>query len=729
MIHISNNSLRWEAMLTEPLEQRIGIAPDELVSCITQDHSRANNALPFDSGLEFAGDIRDAIAELPVSLREKLEFKLLGIFFMSGLDSSATTGVIAYPNGDLIGAFVVIDTHVFLSQTANEWATWNENHSFLDKGTGTVQLDVKIVEDAADNRTAAMQFILLHEFGRVMAAESDLLPNWWEEAPFRKGSYPFLDLGWAFDQQGKIQPVHQQDFLLRQGAKFHEQGKLPASDIRLIYQGLAATFFPTLRASASVHEDFVESFATYVHVVLLKKKWEVTLRDGDTIIEQYSDFWASPRSNAKRAFFDMFFCEEPQLSKQRKEHAAMARTCLELLQQSGKRFLALAPFLRLNIANVDLRQIADILLSETNLHQGNAFLWMNLSTLFFTMAQKELALAMQAEALAMQRLYHSPATQQPAKARLLMIVSSGDLAQNTPLDCLLEDSCIDLVFYFATPDEPLPKDMPEHDVLMVAISQTDDSHAILAALEEALNRYEKPVINRPQYIPGVERNTASRLLQGVHGLSMPLTHHVTRSTLEAVTRGETAIGDIFSDCRFPVILRPTWSYAGHGLEKIEDADALSRYFLTVPEEHFYISNFIDYSSADGQFRKYRIALVKKTPFIAHMAISSHWMVHYVNAGMYEDREKRMEEAQFMENFAAFVERHRTALLGIHERSQLEYVCIDCAETRDGELLIFEIDHASVVHAMDPVELFPHKQKHVLKIKQAVEDLILDQNPN
>ena len=37
---------------------------------------------------------------------------------------------------------------------------------------------------------------------------------------------------------------------------------------------------------------------------------------------------------------------------------------------------------------------------------------------------------------------------------------------------------------------------------------------------------------------------------------------------------------------------------------------------------------------------------------------------------------------------------------------LEYYSIDCGETRDGRLLVFEIDSGAVVHAMDPVELFP-----------------------
>jgi len=63
------------------------------------------------------------------------------------------------------------------------------------------------------------------------------------------------------------------------------------------------------------------------------------------------------------------------------------------------------------------------------------------------------------------------------------------------------------------------------------------------------------------------------------------------------------------------------------------------------------------------------------------------------------------------------------LAAIYQRSKLDYICIDCAETRNGELLIFEIDHAMVVHAMDPEDIFPYKQVHMRKVRQAFEDFL------
>ena len=50
--------------------------------------------------------------------------------------------------------------------------------------------------------------------------------------------------------------------------------------------------------------------------------------------------------------------------------------------------------------------------------------------------------------------------------------------------------------------------------------------------------------------------------------------------------------------------------------------------------------------------------------------------------------------------------------------KLEYLVMDCAETPGGDLLLFEIDHVGVVHAMDVETLFPYKNAHIQKAQAA-----------
>ena len=109
-------------------------------------------------------------------------------------------------------------------------------------------------------------------------------------------------------------------------------------------------------------------------------------------------------------------------------------------------------------------------------------------------------------------------------------------------------------------------------------------------------------------------------------------------------------------------------------------------------------------------------MIDGRPFACHMAISRNWMIHYVNADMDLDAGKREEEARFMATFdAGFAARHERALRGIDAAMGLDYYAIDCAETAQGSLLVFEVDTAMLVHAMDPADLYPYKQPQMRKV--------------
>ncbi len=102
------------------------------------------------------------------------------------------------------------------------------------------------------------------------------------------------------------------------------------------------------------------------------------------------------------------------------------------------------------------------------------------------------------------------------------------------------------------------------------------------------------------------------------------------------------------------------------------------------------------------------------------------MIHYLNAGMTESAEKRAEEARFMADFdSGFAVRHAQAFKAVTDRLKLDYVGLDCAESADGELLIFEADSDMIVHAMDPVELFPYKQAVMRKIFDAFHAMLVN----
>ena len=389
-------------------------------------------------------------------------------------------------------------------------------------------------------------------------------------------------------------------------------------------------------------------------------------------------------------------------------------------------YLGLGPFLRLSIAGGDLQALGFRLLDALAQDPENPILLLNTAAALQSLGQNETGLMFQSEALTHTNTYRIEATVQPASLRLLVLVAPGAMNNNTPIDCLLENTDIELIFYYlrdgqVQADIDRARTLP-HDIVLVGIGECEATRPTLAALTPALQDWPHPVMNLPQHLWLTDRDAASDALQNIAGLLMPQTIRVAGAMLRRIADGQSTLHEVPGGMQFPVIVRPIGSQGGYRLNKLESPAELSHYldayFPDAAEGAFFLAPFIDYRDAQGQFKKIRVALIDGQAYVCHMGISSHWMVHYVNAGMYEDAHKRQQEADFMAQFDEFVQRHHSALQAICRQLPLEYMVMDCAETQSGDLLLFEIDHVGVVHAMDLESLFPYKQQQMQHVKQA-----------
>lgn len=387
--------------------------------------------------------------------------------------------------------------------------------------------------------------------------------------------------------------------------------------------------------------------------------------------------------------------------------------------------LGLAALMRRFLAGEDLTPLAQHLLDTATTDAAASGAMLDAAIVMQFYGNTALALELQREALRECRHYCIPAAQ-PVTLRLLALVVPGELMANVPLECLLEQTDIELHLYYVTAKDALTlAALPPHDLLFVAIGESSVNQPVLAAWQARLAQWSVPVLNLPQHIVQTARDTAAQHLREVPGVVMPPTWRLERTVLAQLAAGVTPAACQLPELTFPLLVRPIDSHAGHALTLTPDAAALAAQLPTLPGTHFFSAPFIDYRSADGLFRKYRVVLIGGQPFGVHLGISAHWMIHYLNAGMAEDAAKRAEEAAFLGNFADFAQRHDTALRAIHERMELDYLGIDCAEMADGRLLIFEVDPAMVIHAFDPIALYPYKQPAMQRIFAAFRTLLLD----
>ena len=383
-----------------------------------------------------------------------------------------------------------------------------------------------------------------------------------------------------------------------------------------------------------------------------------------------------------------------------------------------------AALMRCAFYHADLRPVGEALLARAQTHPDDADAWLDAIFVLQLLGRREDGLEVQRHALALRSLYALPAPARAPALNLLVLMGPGDFMANTPIEFLLQTSDIAAQVQYVTPDLPLPEQVPDHDVLFVAIAQSDANAPLLRDVAQMLDGWPRPVINRPEQIAHLSRDGAHAQLDGATGVLMPRTVRVARATAAQLTDGTLDLGALLPGAAFPLIVRPVDSHAGTDLHKVEDAAALGAYLAAHASGAFYLAPFVDYAGPDGQFRKYRIVLIDGQPFICHLAISSHWMVHYLNAGMDDSETKRAEEAAGMAAFdTGFARRHAAALADIDARIKLPYLGIDCAETRDGRLLVFEVDNAMVVHAMDDPGRYPYKQPVMDKVFRAFEGML------
>jgi glutathione synthase/RimK-type ligase-like ATP-grasp enzyme len=386
--------------------------------------------------------------------------------------------------------------------------------------------------------------------------------------------------------------------------------------------------------------------------------------------------------------------------------------------------IGLAVLAKMAFLGADLSPLGNQMLERIASNPNDANALMDMSIILHLKGNRELGLALQSQALALQQTYRLGPNVEPAGTHLLALLSPGDLTQNNVVEFLVEGSDIVLDMLYVLPNSDLSANVPESDVLMVAVSESDRNRPLLKHVEDFIQSWSRPIINSPDKVSRTSRDEVCELLTSDPGIVVPVTTRINRETLHKIGQEQFSLSSLNDDVVFPVIVRPVDSHKGIGLKKLNHHLDILEYLKEQPEEDFYISKFVDYQSQDGLFRKYRIVFIGGNAFVCHMAISANWMVHYMSSGMTDSADKRNEEARFMETFDNdFGLRHQKAFNNIVEKIGLEFVGIDCGETTEGELLIFEIDSSMTIHAMDPIDDFPYKHLQLRKVFNAFRDLL------
>ncbi len=383
-----------------------------------------------------------------------------------------------------------------------------------------------------------------------------------------------------------------------------------------------------------------------------------------------------------------------------------------------------APLVRQLYEGRDITPIWNGLMERVSADMNDAAAFLDLSSLLLTLGHAEKAALSQTAALDIRRSFEIR-NGRGMGPRVLVFVTAGDFMANTPIEFLLETSDATILLHYVDAATPDLSDVPHHDVAFVAIGESPANRPVLQTLERLLMGWSGPIMNNaPLRIAALTRDGVSETFADEPSILAPRTTCVSRETLAKMAAKALTPGSVIAGSNYPIIVRPVGTHAGHAMEKIEGEEELVAYVQARSEAEFYLSPFVDYSSPDGKFRKQRIAFIDGRAFASHLAVSDHWMVHYLSAGMAKYADRREEEAAWMRDFDCdFAARHAPAFEALHRRLGLDYFAIDCAELADGRLLLFEADVAMIVHSMDSDVTFPYKKHAMRKLFDAFENAL------
>ena len=288
----------------EPIEKRVGPPSDALIRYLREDNRKQGfRQVPRPAQVDpaLAADIHNAIVSMPEAVRRLVAPKLIGVFTVRELGSTASAEHVRSADGNWRRGIISLDVGA-IDRRANTWISWREGTAFRAESGFSIVGQIAASDD--DQRVHAIRYILLHEFAHIASIGETYLPSWDTSSP--KGEncrFAYVCLSWI-DQGG--QSRYDGALPERQRIAYYQprERQLPAAAAAGLYTGRATRDFVSLYAATSPHEDFAEAFANFAHVQLLGLPYRVDIRHNGKTVATAEPCWQDSRCAVKRRFIE-----------------------------------------------------------------------------------------------------------------------------------------------------------------------------------------------------------------------------------------------------------------------------------------------------------------------------------------------------------------------------------------------------------------------------------------
>lgn len=225
----------------------------------------------------------------------------------------------------------------------------------------------------------------------------------------------------------------------------------------------------------------------------------------------------------------------------------------------------------------------------------------------------------------------------------------------------------------------------QYRAILNMITEPEHNDRVLETLRKLLRDTKGKVINRPEAVLRSTRDQVAKRLAGITGLHVPKAMRLPASKPHLVRQAIDQKG-----LRFPIILRRAGMHTGQTMLLVDEP-------ANLPEDiegegDLIATEFVDFQSGDGLYRKYRAFFIGPHIIFRHMLVSDHWNVHARDRRrfMAERQELLDEEARLFDvTGGTFPPGVATVLQSVRKQMDLDYFGMDFAILPDDRVVLFE----------------------------------------
>jgi glutathione synthase/RimK-type ligase-like ATP-grasp enzyme len=214
------------------------------------------------------------------------------------------------------------------------------------------------------------------------------------------------------------------------------------------------------------------------------------------------------------------------------------------------------------------------------------------------------------------------------------------------------------------------------------IADPDVSARALDIAATIVDRTGRPCFNHPAAVARTTRDGIARLLAGIPQLHVPKTIRVTAQSIADVRAAADE-----ARMTYPILARIAGSHGGSHrvfVQRPDEMDAITQ--LERNRSPLYLTEFRDFISPDGYYRKFRIVVVGDDIFLRHCVVGEQWGLQ----GRNRAAGKGDEEAEIFDSFAAeWAPALQPVFSEMTRRLDLDYYGVDCNIDSERNVLLFE----------------------------------------